>query len=298
MADASSSPLLPPSRKQYARCSSNPRDELHSFRACLGWLCVDRSSPARSATSWAAFLLLAVAAPSALRFAATPDAAPPRPFDGQVQVSLTLAASLAFLCLGRLLRRAGGVRRLLFLDSLRRDSEEVQEGYAAQLDRSFRVLACFVVPCSLADAAYKVYWYCAAARAFRSPWWAAAACAVEVASWVYRAALFFMVCVLFRIICYLQILRMVGFAREFGRFADVATVLVHHRRIREQLRKISHCYRKFIIWNLILVSASQFSALLATTRPRATVNLATAGELAVSKFLCFSRSFLVSKSMW
>jgi len=81
----------------------------------------------------------------------------------------------------------------------------------------------------------------------------------------------------------MQILRMVGFAREFGRFADVATVLQHHRRIREQLRKISHRYRKFIVCSLILVSASQFAALLSTTRPHAVVNLATAGELAVSK---------------
>nr|CAB3446961.1 unnamed protein product [Digitaria exilis] len=104
---------------------------------------------------------------------------------------------------------------------------------------------------------------------------------VQVASWVYRVALFFMVCVLFRVICYLQILRMVGFAREFGRFADVATVLQHHRRIKEQLRKISHRYRKFIVCSLVLVSASQFAALLATTRPHAVVDLATAGELAL-----------------
>jgi hypothetical protein len=35
--------------------------------------------------------------------------------------------------------------------------------------------------------------------------------------------------------------------------------------------KISHRYRKFIILSLILVSASQFSVLLATTRLHATV---------------------------
>ncbi|XP_062223009.1 uncharacterized protein LOC133921923 [Phragmites australis] len=284
MADASSaSPLLPPTGKsataaRYARCTSHAHDELRSFRACLGWLCVDHSSRPSSAASWAVFLLLAVVVPSAVRLA-TPGSATPRPFDGQVQVFLTLAASLAYLTLADLLRRAGGLRRLLYLDSLRRDSEDVQAGYSAQLARSFRVLACFAFPCSLADTAYKVYWYCAAAPSFRSPWWAAVACAVEIASWVYCTALFFMVCVLFRVICYLQILRMVGFAREFGRFADVATVLQHHRRIREQLRKISHRYRKFIVCSLVLVSACQFATLLATTRPHATVNLATAGEL-------------------
>ncbi|PUZ76186.1 hypothetical protein GQ55_1G269700 [Panicum hallii var. hallii] len=291
MADAS--PLLrphpppggkpPPAASRFARCSSHAHDELRSFRACLAWLCVDHS-PSRglaAAGSWAVFLLLAVAGPAAARLLH----APPRPYDGQVQVSLTLAASLAYVSLRAVLRRSGGLRRLLYLDSLRRDSEDVQAGYAAQLARSFRVLACFVLPCALAEAAYKAYWYwyyaAAGLPALGSPWWAAAACALEVASWVYRVALFFMVCVLFRVICYLQILRMVGFAREFGRFADVATVLQHHRRIREQLRKISHRYRKFIVCSLILVSASQFAALLSTTRPHAVVNLATAGDLAL-----------------
>ncbi|KAM0892825.1 hypothetical protein ACQ4PT_025510 [Festuca glaucescens] len=284
MADTSSAaPLLLPGKKsaaaaaQYTRCASHARDELRSFRACLRWMCVDHTSAPRSAGSWAAFFLLAVAAPAAVTLA-LPPATPDRPFDGQVQVSLTLAAALAHLSLASLLRV--GLRRLLCIDRLRHDSDEVRAGYTAQLARSFRVLACFLVPCSLADAAYRAYWYWDAAP-FRSPWWTAAACALDVASWVYRTAVFFMICVLFRVICYLQVLRMVGFAREFGRFADVAVVLEHHRRIRDQLRRISHRYRRFIIFCLVLVTASQFCALLATTRPHAQINLATAGELAL-----------------
>jgi hypothetical protein len=195
-------------------------------------------------------------------------------------VSLTLAAALAYLTLTALLQ-GRGLRRLLYLDRLRDDSEEVRSGYIEELAGSFRVLACFLLPCTLAEAAYKAYWYLAAPP-FRSPWWSAAACAVEVASWAYRTAVFFMVCVLFRTICYLQILRMKGFAREFCRFADVAAVLESHRRIRKQLHRISHRYRRFILCCLVLVTASQFAALLATTRPHAQINLATAGELAVN----------------
>ncbi|TVU14314.1 hypothetical protein EJB05_37775, partial [Eragrostis curvula] len=78
-----------------------------------------------------------------------------------------------------------------------------------------------------------------------------------------------------------QILRMAGFAREFGQCTDVAAVLKQHRRISVQLRRISHRYRKFILSCLILVTASQFSALLAATRAHALVNIATAGELAL-----------------
>ncbi|KAG8071116.1 hypothetical protein GUJ93_ZPchr0006g41617 [Zizania palustris] len=280
MANASSAPLLPLKSAPSSSSSSQKnyaRDELYSFRACLRWMCVDHSSGARSAGSWAVFFLLAVAAPSGVHVA-LPGSAPPRPFEGMVQVSLTLAATLAYLSLHGLTRR--GLRRMLYLDRLRRDSEDVREGYTVQLSRSFRLLSCFVVPCSLADAAYKAYWY-GAAKPFHSPWWSAVACAVEVASWVYRTAVFFMVCILFRIICYLQILRMAGFTHEFSTFADVATVLKHHCRIKIHLRIISHRYRRFILWCLLLVTASQFAALLATTRPHAQINLATAGELAL-----------------
>ncbi|XP_062183715.1 uncharacterized protein LOC133887757 [Phragmites australis] len=260
-------------RGSYTRSMSHSRDELGGFRSCLRWMCVDHSDRASAAASWFVFAFLAVAVPAAARVAL-----PHRAYDMQVQASLTLSAALAYVTLSTLVRRFG-LRRLLYLDRLRHDSQDVRAGYIVQLAGSIRLLACFVLPCFLADAAYKVFWYCAN-RPF-PPWWSAAACALEMASWIYRTAMFFMACVLFRIICYLQILRMTGFARDFGQCADVATVLRQHRRIRDQLRQISHRYRRFILSCLILVTASQFSALLAATRPRAQVNIATAGELAL-----------------
>ncbi|KAF0923626.1 hypothetical protein E2562_006609 [Oryza meyeriana var. granulata] len=75
---------------------------------------------------------------------------------------------------------------------------------------------------------------------------------------------------------------MTGVARDFGQCADVAAVLRQHRRIREKLWRISHRYYKFIVSCLLLVTASQFSALLAATRPHVQVNIATSGELMVS----------------
>uniref|UniRef100_A0A0D9W5K5 Uncharacterized protein n=1 Tax=Leersia perrieri TaxID=77586 RepID=A0A0D9W5K5_9ORYZ len=268
-----STPLLR-RRGSYTRCMSHARDELGSFRSCLRWMCVEHSDGSSAVASWLVFALLAVAVPAASRVAL-----PHRAYDAQVQASLTLSAALAYLTLSRLVRRRG-LRRLLYLDRLRHDSQDVRAGYTVELAGSFRLLACFVLPCFLADAAYKVYWYCAN-RPFPTWWASAAACALEMASWMYRTAMLFMACVLFRIICFLQILRMTGFARDFGQCADVAAVLRQHRRIREQLRRISHRYRKFIVSCLLLVTASQFSALLAVTRPHAQVNLATAGELAL-----------------
>ncbi|KAI5014988.1 uncharacterized protein LOC123428525 [Hordeum vulgare subsp. vulgare] len=268
-----SAPLLLRRRGSYQRCMSHARDELRSFRSCLRWMCVDHSDGSSAASSWLVFAVLAVAVPVAARVAM-----PRRSYDTQVQLSLTLSAALAYLTLTSLIRRRG-LRRLLYLDRLRHDSQDVRAGYTVQLAGSFHLLACFVLPCFLADAAYKVFWYFVH-RPFPA-WWSAAACAMEMASWMYRTAMFFMACVLFRIICYLQILRMTGFARDFGQCADVAAVLGQHRRIRDQLRRISHRYRKFIMYCLLLVTASQFSALLGATRPHAQVNIATAGELAL-----------------
>ncbi|XP_034605183.1 uncharacterized protein [Setaria viridis] len=267
-----STPLLR-RRGSYMRSMSHARDELRSFRSCLRWLCVDHSDDSSPAVSWLVFAALAVAVPVAARVAL-----PWRPYGTQVQASLTLSATLAYATLYSLVRRRG-LRRLLYLDRLRHDSQDVRAGYIVELAGSFRLLACFVLPCSLADAAYKVFWYCTN-RPFPL-WWSAAACALEVASWMYRTAIFFMACVLFRTICFLQILRMTGFARDVGQCADVAAVLRQHRRIRAQLRRISHRYRTFILYGLIIVTISQFTALLAATRPRAQVNLATASELAL-----------------
>ncbi|KAJ1271229.1 hypothetical protein BS78_06G112900 [Paspalum vaginatum] len=269
---SASTPLLR-RRGSYTRSMSHARDELRSFRSCLRWMCIDHSDASSPAVSCIVFAALAVAVPAAAH-----AAVPRRAYDTQVQASLTLFAALAYATLYSLLRRRG-LRRLLYLDRLRHDSQDVRAGYIVQLAGSFRLLSCFVLPCFLADAAYKVFWYCAN-RPFPL-WWSAAACALEMASWMYRTAMFFMACVLFQTICYLQILRMTGFARDIGQCADVAAVLRQHRRIRAQLRRISHRYRRFILYCLILVTASQFSALLAATRPHAQVNIATAGELAL-----------------
>jgi len=131
-----------------------------------------------------------------------------------------------------------------------------------------------------------VWWYCAGAR--RIPFLGnaiasdAVACTLELASWIYRTAIFLLVCVLFRLICHLQILRLQDFTKVFQEESDAATVLQEHLKIRRQMMIISHRFRRFIIGILSIATASQFAALLLTTRPSAVVNLFNTGELAVS----------------
>ena len=79
----------------------------------------------------------------------------------------------------------------------------------------------------------------------------------------------------------MQIFRLEGFARVFEKQGDVGLILMEHLAIRRTLRIISHRFRGFVLSTLILVTASQFASLLATTRPGSPVNISTAGELAV-----------------
>ena len=153
------------------------------------------------------------------------------------------------------------------------------------LQRSLKILSGFVGPCFAAESAYKIWWY--ASGASQIPFLGnvyvsdAVACMLELCSWLYRTTVIFLVCVLFRLICHLQILRLQDFANFFHVDSDVASVLSEHLRIRRHLRIISHRYRAFILLALVLVTGSQFACLLVTTMSTHDVNIYKAGELAV-----------------
>lgn len=157
-----------------------------------------------------------------------------------------------------------------------------------------KLLACFVLPCFAAECSYKIWWYSSGAsqipflgNVYLSD---ATACILELFSWLYRTTIFFLVCVLYRLICYLQILRLQDFTKVFQEESEVESVLKEHLRIRRQLTVISHRYRGFIMLALAFVTASQFAALLSTTRTNANLNIFMAGELAVSDNYYFIRS--------
>ncbi|RVW29998.1 hypothetical protein CK203_089825 [Vitis vinifera] len=310
-------------KNKFQRSISYAQDELQSFRSWLRWMCVDQSTISTGCLSWSVFILLAIAVPVMSHFllaCSSCDAKHQRPYDAVVQLSLSSVAVLSFLCLSRFIRNYG-LRRFLFFDKLRDESEMVRTNYTEQLNvsfsssirskklspasssfgthldgyhnhifsyfiqRSMKILSLFVLPCFAAEATYKIWWYSSGRS--RIPFLGnvyvsdVIACTLELCSWLYRTSVFFLVCVLFRLICHLQILRLQDFARVFQAESDVESVLREHLRIRRHLRIISHRNRVFILFALMFVTASQFASLLSTTRSRADVNMFTAGELAL-----------------
>ncbi|KAL0406957.1 UNVERIFIED_CONTAM: hypothetical protein Slati_4009600 [Sesamum latifolium] len=219
--------------------------------------------PWTAALSWFVFVGFAIIVPALSHFVlacADCDSLHNRPYDAVAQLSLSGVAALSFVCLSGFVRKYG-LRRFLFFDKLCDESETVRKGYTKQFNRSMKLLFIFVLPCFAAESAYKIWWYSSGD-----------------ANSVLGQCHF---CVLFRLICYLQILRLQDFAQVFQVDSDVESVLREHLRIRRHLRIISHRYRSFILFALIFITASQFASLLMTTRSSADVNIYHTGELAV-----------------
>ncbi|PSS06113.1 Protein of unknown function DUF3537 protein [Actinidia chinensis var. chinensis] len=287
MADAGERPFLNARSKALARSQSYAYDELHSFRSWLRWMCVDQSNAWTACLSWSVFMAMAIVVPCVSHFVlacASCDSKHSRPYDGVLQLSLSSIATLSFVCLSRFVRKYG-LRRFLFFDKLCDESETVRKGYTEQLNLSLKILFIFVLPCFAAESAYKIWWYASGASGipFLGNVYVSdtVACIMELCSWLYRTVVFFLVCVLFRLICHLQILRLQDFAQVFQVESDVESVLREHLRIRRHLRIISHRYRTFILWALIFITASLLVSLVITTRPTAEVNIYKAGELAL-----------------
>ncbi|CAI8596648.1 unnamed protein product [Vicia faba] len=212
---------------KYSRSLSHVNDELSSFRCYLRWMCVDQSNAFTATLSWFVFFVFALAVPAASHFfIACPDcdARHSRPYDAVVQLSLSSVASLSFLCLSSFVRKYG-LRRFLFLDKLCDESETVRMNYMAQLNRSLKLISVFAGPCFIAMSAYKIWWYTSGGSQipFLGNVYVSdiVACILELCSWLYRTTVIFLVCVLFRLICHLQILRLQDFATYFRVDSDV-----------------------------------------------------------------------------
>ncbi|XP_015878165.2 uncharacterized protein LOC107414539 [Ziziphus jujuba] len=277
--------------------------ELKSFMSFLKWVCVDQSSLWRASLSWSVFLFLAIGVPVLSHFlldcSSTCDADHTRPYHVPVQISLSLFATLSFFCISRWARKYG-LRRFLFIDKLFDHSEKVRHGYKEQLQKSMRLLYVVVLLFFAIETAYKIWWYISGGT--QVPHYGnlylsdTIACILEICSWLYRTTLFFLVCVLYQLICFLQILRLEDFARVFQRETEVELILIDHLSIRRNLRIISHRFRAFVLLSLIMVTASQLAALLMATRASSQVNIFKAGELALCSMSLISGLFICLRS--
>ncbi|KAE9594729.1 hypothetical protein Lalb_Chr18g0056851 [Lupinus albus] len=275
--------------------------QLRSFTSYLKWVYVDQSNLLKAGLSWSVFFSLAYVVPILSHFMldcskTTCDADHSRPYHVPVQISLSIFATISFLSLSDWDRRYG-FRKFLFLDKVCDESIKIQRGYGHQMQRTMKLILLWGLPCFVAECAYKIWWYVSGSSQiphYGNPYLSSIILStLELCSWLYRTSIFFLVCVLFRLICYLQLLRLEEFAQVFQRETEVELILMEHLRIRKYLHIISHRFRGFILASLILVTASQLSFLLVATKPHADVDVLKAGELALVSITLVSGLFIL-----
>lgn len=282
--------LLQPS---YARSKSSLFDDLRNFRISLKWCALDHSSCAGKLVSYFVFFFLTIIVPivSCLSVKTQPADDYSFSFNLLAQFPESGLAAIAFLTLLRFFKKYG-LRQLLFLDGLQDDSILVRRGYTRELDRAFRYLACILLPSFFVELAHKIIFFSSVKISL--PYVNISSgfplnstmFVLVLVSWVYRTGVFLLVCVLFRLTCELQILRFGGLHKMFeGRGSDVGVIFREHVRIKKQLSATSHRYRFFIITCSVVITVSQFAALLLVLIPKSDKSFLNSGDLVVSKFI-------------
>ncbi|KAK6927766.1 Protein of unknown function DUF3537 [Dillenia turbinata] len=285
--------LLQPS---YARSKSSVFDELRKFRISLKWCALDHSSCVGKFISYLTFITLTVAVPLTASLSIKEPSTSTISFNKLVELPESSMVIISFFTLWQSFR-AYGLRQLLFLDGLQDDSMYVRRGYAKELDKAFRYLACILLPTFLFELAHKIIFFSTVdvqipRACSRIPINSIMFFSV-LASWIYRTGVFLLVCVLFRLTCELQILRFEGFRKMLeGSGSDARVIFEEHLRIRKQLSLTSHRYRFFIIGSLIIITISQFGALLMVLASKSEKNFLNSGDLVVCSAVQLSGFFL------
>ncbi|CAA0396113.1 unnamed protein product [Arabidopsis thaliana] len=272
-----------------------------TFMSLVLWF--DQSNFGTALLSWFVFFLLVVIVPLISHFllvCSDCDFHHRRPYDVIVQLSLSIFAGISFVSLS-IWSRKFGMRRFLFLDKLWDVSDKVRIEYEAEIQRSLKRLMIFVLPSLTLEATYRIWWYISGFNQIPyiiNPILShVVACTLQLSSWLYRNSLFIIVCILYKITCHLQTLRLDDFARCFAsEITDVRSALGEHQKIRRNLRIVSHRFRRFILLSLILVTATQFMALLTTTRASVAVNIYEVGELALCSLSLVTGVFICLRS--
>ncbi|GLT85107.1 hypothetical protein SLE2022_033080 [Rubroshorea leprosula] len=284
--------LLQPS---YARSKSLLFDELRNFRICLKWCALDHSSCIGKLISYFIFAFLAIVVPiaSSLSVKLSPAYAS---FNLLVQFPESGLALLGFFTLCRFFSKYG-LRQLLFLDALQEDSRFVRRGYTRELDKAFRFLACILLPSFFVELAHEIFFFSRVkiCLPYVNPGVPLNSImfVLVLGSWVYRTGVFLLVCVLFRLTCELQILRFQGLHKMFeGCGSEAGEIFQEHMRIRKQLSITSHRYRFFIIASLVVITVSQFVALLLVLASKSDKSFLNSGNLVVCSAVEVSGFFL------
>ncbi|XP_047169518.1 uncharacterized protein LOC124838057 isoform X1 [Vigna umbellata] len=195
-----------------------------------------------------------------------------------VAFQATLAA-VSLICLSHNLRKYG-LRRFLFVDRYSGKMHCFHRDYVAQISGSMRLLFLWVLPCFLLKTAREII------RIFyvqHGSWLLSfAILSALIISWTYMSTISLSACILFHLVCSLQVIHFDDYGKLLQRESDVLVFMEEHIRLRYHLSKISHRFRIYLLLEFLVVTASQVVTLLQVTGYGEMLTFINGGDFAVS----------------
>ncbi|CAD6266499.1 unnamed protein product [Miscanthus lutarioriparius] len=173
-----------------------------------------------------------------------------------------------------------GLRKFLFVDPDLGMRIRFQKEYVAKIQDFFRTLTWWIVPCFVVKVTREFFRF---SHIFQESIWRA--CVVffaSIMSWMYLTTIILSSCMLFNLVCNLQVIHFDDYGKLLEQDADPLVYLKEHLQLRHNLSKISHRFRMFLLLLFLSVTASQFAILLKTTAYSGPINFTNGGDIAVS----------------
>ncbi|KAM5571724.1 hypothetical protein ABKV19_012022 [Rosa sericea] len=235
--------------------------------------------------SWLAFLLVGVALPVLLIEifqCANCDKYQIKSFELEILVCESLVAASSLLCISHNLRKYG-VRRFLFVDRYHGHMTQFHDEYIRKINGFFRLLSVWLLPCFLLKTAREI------TRVVYVPqdslWKSVAVLLAFLVSWMYSNVIFLSGSCLFNLVCNLQVIHFENYGKLLEMDIDVSAYVEEHICLTHHLSKISHRFRIYLLLQLLLVTASQFVALLESTENSKVITLINGGDFVVSSIV-------------
>lgn len=144
------------------------------------------------------------------------------------------------------------------------------------------MLALSVLPCFLLKAAREVIHVVC----MHSSWWQSVGVAVALlVLWTYSTVIYLSGTALFHLVCNLQVIHFENYGKLLERDLDVSVYVEEHMLLKYNLSKISHRFRIFLLLEFLVVTATQFVALLEITGESGIINFVNGGDFAVSSIV-------------
>lgn len=252
-----------------------------NFYLCL--LGFDQSSVLRCVISWVTFLVIGVAIPVLVLLPTTNclscDLYQINGFELVIVASHACLAAVALLCLSHNLRKYG-IRKFLFVDQYSGHAERFSKEYILKISESIRLLVLWLLPCMMLKIGREIV---GVTYMHHESWWKSSSVPVALTlSWAYVNTIYLSSCLVFHLVCILQIIHFDDYGKLLETETDVLVFIEEHARLRHDLSKISHRFRIYLILVFTVVTSSQFAMLFQITEFSDEVTFINGGDFAVS----------------